>query len=170
MRIVLYHLYVMCLAISRPFRKTYTSSICGHRTKRVGQVTSLGEKRILSLNVLKSDGKPRYCLDCIAKMSIKCAWCGNPIHIGDPITLYSPKDSYDVPEYAVRYTEDPKRLVGCLGWECADTGGDRSGFWTTPGVVARVALPIEMLMSGGEQKQAVVVQDLSDPNNVGEVV
>ncbi|NTW30199.1 MAG: hypothetical protein HGA33_02895 [Candidatus Moranbacteria bacterium] len=92
-------------------------------------------------------------------MAIRCAWCGKPIFIGDPVTLYSPNEGFEIPEYAVRYSEDPLRLVGCLRWDCADSGIDRSGFWMPPGEVMRVMSPIEQVLATGT---AAIVSDVND--------
>jgi hypothetical protein len=119
---------------------------------------------------LTGNGNPDYCLKCIAGMSIKCAWCENSIHIGDPVTLYIPEPTYVAPEYAVRFHEDPRCLVGCLGWNCASTGADRQGFWMPPGRVKRIPSPIEMLMSSGDEGKVVIVEDLSDPRDLGKIV
>lgn len=162
-------LMLIWLVLSWPFRKTYTANVCGHRTKKTGRFVSYGEGCITSMP-LSENGNPDYCIDCIGKMSIKCAWCEGSIHIGDPVTLYAPQESFKVPEHAVRYHNDPKCLVGCLRWNCAETGGDRAGFWVPPGKVARVPSPIEMLMAGGSEGNAVVVHDLSDPKNLGKVI
>lgn len=164
-----YYLRVLWLVVSYPFRKTYMANICGHHTKKTGGVTSHGESHTMSMP-LSENGSPDYCLDCIAKMSIRCAWCENSIHVGDPVTLYIPQESYKVPEHAVRYDKDECCLVGCLGWNCTQTGADRQGFWMPPGKVARVPSPIEMLMSGGNDGKAVIIRDLSDPNDLGKVI
>lgn len=166
---ILYLLQVFWIAISNPFRKTYTANVCRHRTKKIGKVVAHGESHIMSMP-LSENGNPDYCLDCIAKMSIKCAWCENPIHVGDPVTLYIPNESFKVPEHAVRHDKDERCLVGCLGWNCADSGADRQGFWIPPGKVARVPSPIEVLMSDGGGGRAVIIGDLSNPNDLGKVI
>jgi hypothetical protein len=119
---------------------------------------------------LSENGNPDYCLDCIAKMSIKCAWCENSIHVGDPVTLFIPKESYKVPEHAVRYDKDERLLIGCLGWNCAGSGIDRQGFWMPPGRVERIPSPIEILLSGESKGKAIIVNDLSNPNDLGKIV
>jgi hypothetical protein len=142
--------------------------------QKTGKITSHGESRTMSMP-LSENGNPDYCLECIAKMSIRCAWCESSIHIGDPVTLYIPQESYQVPGHAVRYDKDERRFVGCLGWNCACSGADRQGFWIPPGKVYRVPSPIEMhmlemLMSSGNDDKAVVVRDLSDPSDLGKVI
>ena len=103
-----------------------------------------------------------YCSDCLVKMSIRCAWCGKSILVGSPITLNTPiRKNFKVPDYAVVYKENPLQLVGCLRWECADTGLDRAGFWVVPGKVHRVVSPLEMLMA---TEDVVIVNDLADPD------
>ncbi len=166
---IVYRLHVLWLAVTYPFRKTYTTNMCGHLTKRSGKITSHGESYIMTMP-LSENGNPGYCLDCLAKMSIRCAWCENSIHIGDPVTLYISRGSNKVPEHAVRYDRDERCYVGCLGWGCAETGADRQGFWMPPGKVARIPSPMEMLMSSGSNGKAVIVGDLSNPHDLGKVI
>ena len=109
-----------------PFR--YTATKCGHRTQRTGQVSAFGQT-ITTKMPTNENGSMDYCLDCIGKMAIRCAWCGDPIFIGNPITLYTPHGDFQVPEHAIVYNKEPLQLVGCLGWNCAETGADRAGFW-----------------------------------------
>lgn len=145
------------------FRKDYVANKCGHKTKIKGRVCALGENFTLEMP-LAENKKPDFCLDCISKMSIRCAWCGEPIHIGDPVTTLCVAQDYIPPEYAVRYEDNS--FVGCLSWGCGEAIF-RSGFWMPPGVVHRVMSPIEMVISSGS---AVFVQDLSDPNNIGKII
>src|SRR3989344_6557684 len=109
-----------------PFR--YVAVKCGHRTKRSGPVSAF-ERTITTKMPMNENGCVDYCLDCIGKMAIRCAWCGDPIFIGNPITLYTPHGDFQVPEHAIVYNKEPLQLVGCLGWNCAETGADRAGFW-----------------------------------------
>lgn len=106
----------------------YTAVRCGHRTKRTGTVSAFG-RTITTKMPRNDDGSVDYCLDCIRKLAIQCARCDEPIFIGDPITLSTPCDEFQIPEHAVVYKRDPLQLVGCLGWNCAETGADRAGFW-----------------------------------------
>ncbi len=161
-----FYLERLLLAISHPFMKTYRANVCGHSTKKEGVCVSFGEKYTINMPLSENEN-PDHCLKCIGDMAIKCAWCGEPIYIGEPITLYSPeRESFKIPEYAVRYSEKPVILVGCLRWDCALTGGDRAGFWMPPGKVLRVTSPIEMALSSGK---GVVVQNLSDPSDLGKL-
>jgi len=145
------------------FGRTYTASECGHKTKRALVVSALGDCR---RGIFKKDDL-EYCSDCLANMVIKCAWCGEPIFIGDPVTLYTPiQKDFTVPKHAVIYKKEPLQLVGCLRWDCADTGADRSGFWVLPGKVQRVLSPIEILLGRVAEGDCsvMVFNDLSDPS------
>lgn len=143
--------------ISRSFRRTYTANQCGHRTKLEGPMSD-GESVSLMKMPLAENGRPDYCIECIGKMSIKCAWCGHPIAIGDLITLYIPKKDYEVPNYAVRYSEgEADALVGCSRMNCAD-GCDLCGRWMPPGEVKRIPSPLELCLAAGG---AVIVDDMS---------
>ncbi len=179
------NLFLRLHALS-PFR--YTAAKCGHRTKRCGSVSVFGCTITMKMPKNKN-GSADYCLDCIAKMAIRCAWCRNPIFIGDPITLYSPgpragffsskelneaqkereRKEFVVPDGAVVYREKPLTVVGCLGWNCADTGGDRAGFWLPgedgKGCVQRVPTVLEML-PGAKEPSMMIVDDLRDMKEV----
>jgi len=129
----------------------------GHMTRLKGPVHAFGKISDGQIQPEKN-GKVSYCLQCIEAMTIQCAWCGEHILPGEPITLYTPRDkNYTIPEGAVTYSQDPLRLVGCLRFDCAQTGADRAGFWVPPGQVEPVMSPLEACMlSGG----VVVVPDM----------
>lgn len=133
---------------------------CGHISPRRKIISVFGEKHPLSF---KGKDNPELCPDCWAGMAIKCAWCGKPIMPFDPITLYSPKnpDSFEIPEHAAIYSENPLRLVGCLRWKgcCPFSYLYRSGFWVPPGKVERVLSPIEKCLLNSE---VTITEDISD--------
>ena len=137
---------------------------CGHMTRIKDLVTAFG--RTITTTVPVENGKTEYCHKCLEKMAIRCAWCGNPIFIGNPVTLYSPNDSQrQMPDYSVLYDKELNSYVGCLNWECAETGADRAGFWYPPGKVVRVLSPIELSMRSLKQggDGVIMVNDLSRP-------
>lgn len=116
---------------------------------------------------LSENGSPDYCVCCINKMAIRCAWCGESINIGDPVTLCSPvHESFKVPDYAVKYGEG-NQLVGCLRWGCGEAMC-RSGFWMPPGIVERVPSPLELCLSGPTGSM-VFVSNIADPKDIGTV-
>lgn len=129
-----------------------------------GSISAFGQTGTMQMP-RNQDGSVNYCLECLSKMTIQCAWCGQPIFIGEPITLYSPRQDFQPPEYAVAYRTNPLQLVGCLRWNCAMTGADRAGFWlpgaSGNGHVLRVPTPIEALF-GAAQPSMVIVGDLGD--------
>ncbi len=122
---------------------------CGHYSQLKKKMEVFGEP----ITYEGSKDHLETCPECLLAMATRCAWCGRPIFIDDPITLYVPtKPGFQIPEYAVRYGEPPEghshpALVGCLGWNCAETGMDRAGFWVRPGKVQRVASPMEVLVA-----------------------
>lgn len=141
---------------------------CGHKTRRRGNITAYGQSCTVKKMPRNESGRFDFCLDCLAGMAIQCAWCGQAIFIGDPVTLYTPVEEFEVPDHAVVYSKDPLRLVGCLGWHCAITGGDRAGFLypdieTGEGYVHRVPSPLELMLSSGK---AIFIKDLSDPTEI----
>jgi hypothetical protein len=147
--------------------KTHTATICGHKTKRSGEITAFKDSAFMEMP-LNECSSVDYCLDCIAKMTICCAWCKQPIFIGSPITLYSlTDDRFEIPEHAVIYGNDPFCVVGCLGWNCADSGADRAGFWVPGenghGSVKRVPTSFEIMLES-EGKSMLIVQNLGNIN------
>lgn len=137
---------------------------CGHETKKKDKVTAFGENTETHLSA--QGGKIPYCHRCLEKMAIKCAWCGHVIFIGDPITLYTPSNKdFKVPGHAIIHNKDPLQLVGCLRWDCAETGADRAGFWVPPGNVQRVPTAFEIIMADVKEGDdgIVCVGDLSKP-------
>lgn len=105
-----------------------TATQCGHRTKHAGGVSAFG--KTVWLQPPKNDsGSTDYCLECIGKMTIRCAWCGEPIFVGEPITLFAPVDVFDVPEHAVLHRAGTSEFVGCLRFNCAESGALLAGFW-----------------------------------------
>ena len=141
-----------------------TARICGHKTKQKGKVSAFGVT--ITTEMPLKDDTVDYCLDCIAKMAIQCAWCGLPIFIGNHITLYfSSKPDFVVPDHAVVYNQKTLELVGCLRMDCASTGADRAGFWLPDeqghGHVERTA---SMYALAAQSGRPVGVTNLSDPN------
>lgn len=143
--------------------KEYVALKCGHHTRRNGEIIAFGHTITTKMPLNKLNGVD-WCLACIQTMAIRCAWCSEPIFIGDPVTLYTPRKHVTIPEHAVIFNNDPVQLVGCLRWDCASTGADRAGFWLPgndgKGKVHRVPSPIEIAMGTGK---GVVVGDLSSP-------
>ncbi len=137
------------------FGRSYKAAVCGHYTKKVVLVTVFEKKIIFVLDTRHIT----YCQRCLAVMSIRCAWCKEPICVNDPITLYHAAKDFKIPEGAVTFKEHPLQLVGCLRLMCADTCAERMGFWVVPGKVERVFSPLEMAMATGE---VIVCNNISD--------
>lgn len=153
----------------------YTATKCKHRTKRCGSISVLGHTIIMKIPKNES-GAVNYCLNCIGKMTIQCAWCGDPIFIGEPITLYTPcDDDFQIPECAVIYNKKPLQLVGCLGWNCAETGADRAGFWIPgengKGRVLRVPTACEVIMNAKEPSCLIIndAHDITEATNLSPI-
>lgn len=132
---------------------------CGHSATWKTILTISGDQGVFNL----PSTTPDYCPQCWAKAAIKCAWCGEAILPGSPITLNTPtKPDFKIPDYAVVYKRKSfLQLVGCLRLNCADSGADRAGFWVMPGKVQRVQTLLEMLtLNGG--RECVMINDLTD--------
>ena len=141
------------------------SARCGHPARSKGTLLVFGKKSTphVPFQVKTVD----FCLDCLAKMITRCAWCGMPIGPDDPITLYAPRDrDYQAPAGGRAYTFDeakkavgeidPKNYqgnffyVGCMGWHCTDSGVDRFGFWVAPGEPMKTLSPLEAVLQTGK--------------------
>ncbi len=147
------------------FSRPTKAVVCGHATKQTGEISAFGRTGIMKLP-RNEDGSIDHCLSCISNMAIRCSWCGESIFIGDPITLYTPKKEIEIPEYAVMYQEVPfLQLVGCLRFDCANTGADRAGFWVPgkdgKGRVHRIPTIFEMMLAS-EDPSPIIIQDLTD--------
>lgn len=138
---------------------------CGHKTKIKGAIeVFLGKSMVPSkINMslsLDDKGNASHCFKCIEEGSIRCAWCGGTILPGDPITLYcTTNENFILPEYAVEYNpdnHDKPSYVGCLRWDCAETGGDMCGYLGFNKQVHRELSPIEQCISTGKP---VIVND-----------
>jgi len=105
-------------------RRSYVAIICHHNTKREGEIAAF-DRKIWMKMPLNKDGGVDYCLSCIAAMTIRCAWCKEPIFIGDPVTLSLPIDKNLIQKGAVIYDG---LYVGCLRQDCTDSGSNGSGF------------------------------------------
>ena len=114
-------MHLCCLS---PFR--YRAKKCGDMTKRTGRIYAFGKSTTMKMPMNDRDSVD-WCLDCVAKMTIQCAWCKLPIFIGNPITLYVATGGIGDRAHAVVWTQNPLRLVGCM--DCADTLTDQGGFW-----------------------------------------
>jgi len=141
---------------------TEVESECGHKTKIKGEIKYFkakfedGDKEATTSLTLKLNGKGEVtnCLSCIEEAAIRCAWCGGTILPGEPITLYmSAKEDFTPPEYAVEYNPDNRKkssYVGCIRWDCADTGADVCGNWGFDKQVHRKQSPIEIALATGK--------------------
>lgn len=143
------------------FSKTYTASVCGHKTKIRGFVRAFGE-RITTAMPLGEGGRPEYCLACVGKMAIRCG-CGRAIFIGDPVALLVPDDARR--PYALLEDGGGRKVwISCM--RCLHTAAGRSGFWMPPGKVERTPSLFELALEGG----AAVFNDAADPKDPGTVV
>lgn len=140
----------------RMFRVRVLARRCGHQSPLNGTVSAYGEFTEMRMP-FNNQGTIDWCLDCIGKMTIKCASCGKPIWIGSPIALIVLDDQDEIPPYAVPHEGG---FVVCLRIDCGEPCM-RSGFWLPSvnghGYVFRVPSPIELCLGG---QSSVVVSDI----------
>jgi len=104
----------------------YIATECGHFAKHCQRITAYGTTIWLKNNVV--DGSVQYCHTCLTEMTIRCAFCGGPIFIGDAVTLYHPSalNGMEVPEWPIVFHDG--HPVG--GICCAELGyADMCGVW-----------------------------------------
>ncbi|MCR4279154.1 MAG: hypothetical protein NUV78_00205 [Candidatus Zambryskibacteria bacterium] len=139
----------------------YKARMCGHRTRLSDFVDVFGEHTKVQISL--GDAKqPQYCIRCLGKMSIQCGWCEKTIHIGDPVTLYTPAEDFSgvrLSKHAHIYETLPLQIVNCMRRGCAMSDGDRLGFWQAgdsgEGYLMRVPSILEVMTNFG--KPAIVL-------------
>jgi hypothetical protein len=125
---------------------------CGHFTKEAGRVRLFGEKVTMTLD-RGENGSFDYCLRCTATTAIRCPWCGEPILIGDTITLREPWEGYMPSQDLATFGKNPLRLVSCTRRRCTIVDMTSAGYWvldtkTSRGRVHRVMTDREIYNSG----------------------
>lgn len=98
---------------------------CGHRTKiaftgRIGDYNVNGGFPV--------DWPINYCANCFLKLGIPCAFCGSPIILGSPITLYRLRPGCK-PAHQDALCFDGDVYIGCLNPGCAHSPLAIAGFW-----------------------------------------
>jgi hypothetical protein len=112
---------------------------CGHNTKRWSLI-SIPE---LGTFTCKNGSKAKYCSHCLNEKRIRCAFTGAAIFPGDAVCLHAPQDNFDIPEYAVFFSQNPMLLVAHLGYRPQK---QIDGFWTPEcKVELYVPEPVELL-------------------------
>ncbi|MFH1088361.1 MAG: hypothetical protein V1719_00795 [Patescibacteria group bacterium] len=108
-------------------------SDCGHQSPRMFELHFLGTGY-----QVKGDRKcPDCAIEYLVSHGIRCASCGLPILPGAPIARYNivgshkPWTCYISEEMDGRVSR--KTVIGCLRWDCCDTGAYFSGHWTEEG-------------------------------------
>lgn len=145
-------LFLLRLRLRMLNPRRYQAKKCGHKTKRLGWLRS-GEVTEVCFMPLNEEGTVDYCFHCLNKMTIPCGWCGEPILIGDPVTLFAmPDDGIRKPHRgAVIYCTHPfPLLIGCFTKKCGIRMPDIAGYWIPgddgKGMVLRVKTPLEQML------------------------
>lgn len=157
---------------------------CGHRFQQKDVVTALG-RTITTRVPLDEKGSTSFCHKCLEKMVVPCAWCLEPIFVGDPVTLYclaekELKAKWEMSDEDWELCKSKGELpwgskihsvangyvslVGCPSTTCADTGADYCGVWMPPGQVEEHLSMIKKALQSGAAMVA------GDPTNPSELV
>lgn len=129
-------------------------------SRRRVMVYQKGEDCCYVESPVEDDGMLSYTAEELAAMTIRCAWCGTRIVIGEPISLFALKKGCQVPEYAVPFGKDPVRYIGCMQMSCDLPGLGRDGFWIPDpdhhgkGKVKPVMSPVQAAM---KRKSGIVI-------------
>ena len=98
------------------FFRRGSNELCGHKKTAEGEVKAFGDTMT---QVMPRDLKKKHiiCPACLAKKAICCAWCGQTIFVGEPVTLFAAtKGGIEPKPDSLMYGGD--RLVGCLRPKC----------------------------------------------------
>lgn len=143
---------------TRIFEKEILAA-CGHKTRDSLLAKALGEDPRIKDILLNEKGRIRYCHKCLEKMAIRCAWCGETILIGEPITLYSPAFGSEMPDFAVE--EDartlPRNFIGCFRDRCVVPGETMDGILIPPGKARRIEKPFDPKKRLKEEEECEIV-------------
>lgn len=128
MRLLVHLIRMSLIMLSMP---RYVAMKCGHKTKRLGWLSSFG---ITKDYLIPFNGQDRldYCHACLSQMSIRCGWCGEPILIGDPVTLFSLSDVNcdEAHKDAMIYKIGSMAfLIGCFDINCVSGVLYCASFW-----------------------------------------
>jgi hypothetical protein len=147
------------LTLLKP-EKIYVAKTCLHKTKLKGNFTVFGETGWIKM-LLNDQGNVDYCIECLAAMTTRCAWCQKPIFVGDLITFQLPVPSLVSKNERINVRK-PREYVGCLRVGCATTGANRNGFWMPghdgKGRVMQVPSSAEIAL---REKKMVYIPDLN---------
>lgn len=121
----------MIANIPKILLRDHVATRCGHTTKRRGVLKAFGQQAKVRMPVNEL-GSVDWCLDCISDLTIRCAFCGNAIFIGEPITLHTPpKTGFQTPAHAYIYKNIPLLLVGCIACQGdTKTEAHMDYYWT----------------------------------------
>lgn len=130
---ILSFLVLLVLSIKVFKRMKTKEAVCGHRTKLRGTIKDKkGEKRAINVP-FNPEGRPKYCLNCLSEMTIRCPRCDRAIFIEDPVSLYYPSEidyRFLNKKIYVTHTNNPWSLVACLN--CTSVN-EKVGIWSSPG-------------------------------------
>jgi DNA-directed RNA polymerase subunit RPC12/RpoP len=110
------------------FSSRYETSLSQRKTKLCGYLRAYKEEKFIVLP-LEEDGKPKYALDELEEMSIRCAYCGKAIFVDDQVTIFK-RESYGTLHVygAVQHSVEPEEWIGCTREDCKNNG-TIAGYW-----------------------------------------
>lgn len=110
------------------FSRRKHTSLSGRSTKLCGYLRAFGQQKFIVLG-LEEDGQPRYALDELEGMSIRCAFCTRPIFVEDQVTVFTRSEYGTLHPYdAVQQWISPEEWIGCSREECGNKG-KIEGYW-----------------------------------------
>lgn len=116
------------------FNPRIKATVCGHLTKQTDTLVAFGKTKEVCL-LIKNDKTP-YCHACLSRMAIRCAICGDPIHIGDMVLVGESVDSENMFVQYIASHKGSKVYVACTRASCLDiVGTAERGVWVAPGKI-----------------------------------
>lgn len=103
---------------------------CGHMGYESFELHLLG----VTYTISGSKRCPNCTIEYFIKDVIRCASCGLPILPDEPIALYGLEGKHHPWTcYISKEGEPSKSVIGCLRWECCDSGAYFAGHWSVDG-------------------------------------
>lgn len=115
------------------------ATVCGHLTRETDKLAAFGKVKEFRLPIKK--GKTPYCHKCLSKMAIRCAYCGNPIHIGDMVIIGPAVDQGNMFDQYTAFYKGSKIYVVCTDRaSCVEVAGiAEAGIWVAPGRIQLIS-------------------------------
>ncbi len=128
---------------------------CGPRGPKLYHLDVYG--KVVHNNGNVPDKCGQCCVEWFRSITCRCALCGLVILPGDAVALYRPSRKFK----KERVTEVKSGVLGCMRWDCCESGAFFAGHWTGEGFKSAFGdgmTAVEKCFATGQ----VVVSDMSE--------